>query len=269
VVERQPVDCYALEQHSLYPLGNTLCASDGSRRALACCRLFEDDGDLSKKEKASVFKKFLVLFGEWIDWANRLLPSLGLKCFGLKRKVSCPAMGRMFKRAKAVFSRAQIQVGSKCLASKASSKLVDPAPRSVGDLGFVSSTLVGEGVPCFSGLSAVLPMALSSSSLAGGGFASGLTVVSSAPGLDLIVYAVPACFDLVVGESIPVASASIRPAGGGQPPLLFVSEANPELLELGVVWKFAGASQLAQFPLPELVPLRLSWEWSSVPRCFR
>jgi hypothetical protein len=103
MVERQPVDCYALEQHSLYPLGDTLCAFDGSRTALACCRVSEDDGDLSKMEKASVFWKFLVLFGEWIDWANRLSPSLGLKCFGLKCKVSCLAMGQMFKRAKAVF----------------------------------------------------------------------------------------------------------------------------------------------------------------------
>jgi hypothetical protein len=167
VVQRQPVDCYALEQHSLCPIGNTLWASDGSRRALACCRVFEDDGDLSEKEKASVFRKFLVLFGDWIDWANRLLPSLGLKRFGLKHKVSCPAGGWMFKRAKAVFSRAQSRVGSRCLGSKASSKLSDPTPVSVGDSGFVSSTLVCEGVLGSSGPSAVLPMALSSPSLAG------------------------------------------------------------------------------------------------------
>jgi len=118
-------------------------------------------------------------------------------------------MGRLFKRAMAVFSRAQIRAGSKRLGSKASSKPSDIAPGSVGDPGLVSSTFVGEG------LSVVLLVALYSPSLIDGGSALGSTMVSSAPGLDLVVSAVPACSDRFVGRTIPVASASVRPFAVG------------------------------------------------------
>jgi hypothetical protein len=70
--------------------------------------------------------------------------------------------------------------------------------------------------------------------------------------MDHVVSAVPACFDVVVGRSILVAFALVRPVGGGQPPLLFESKASSRLLELGAVWKFAGAGQPAHFALPEL-----------------
>jgi hypothetical protein len=80
-VERQLMDYYAWEKYSLYPLGNTLCASDGSRRASVCCRVIEGDGDHSEKEQASVFRKFLELFAKWIIWATRLSLSLGLRRF--------------------------------------------------------------------------------------------------------------------------------------------------------------------------------------------
>jgi len=109
-VERQPVDYYGLEKHSLYPLGNSPCAIDGSRSALACCSVLEGDGDLSEKENASVFRNLLQLFREWFVWASKLPPRLGLKHFGLKRKASCLVVGWMFKRAKAVLRRAHFRV---------------------------------------------------------------------------------------------------------------------------------------------------------------
>jgi len=43
VVEWQLVDCYALENNFLYPLGNTICASNGSISASACYRVTEGD----------------------------------------------------------------------------------------------------------------------------------------------------------------------------------------------------------------------------------
>jgi hypothetical protein len=127
------VDCYALAKHSLYPLGNTLCVFDGSKSALACCRVTKGDGDHSEKEKASAFKKLLELFGEWIVWASRLPLSLGHKLFGLKCKVSCLVVGPIFKRAKVVLRRAWFRVGSRCFGSKASSKHSDLASGSDGE----------------------------------------------------------------------------------------------------------------------------------------
>jgi hypothetical protein len=253
-VERQPVDCYASEKHSLYPLGNTPCAIDGSRSALACCNVSEGDGDLSKKEKASIFRNLLELFGEWFVWASRLLPRLGLKHFGLKHKASCLVVGWMFKRAKAVLRRAHFRVGSRCLGSKASSKTSDPASGLIGDLGLALFTRVGEGVPAASTFM----------TLAGSGSASGLTVssalvldlvvgskMSSTVGLDLVVLLMRS--DLGIGGLVPAASVSVRLVGG-DPLLSSSSEATSKLLELGAVWKSTRVGQHDQFALPELAP---------------
>jgi len=79
-------------------------------------------------------------------------------------------------------------------------------------------------------------------------------VVSYTPGLDLVISTSPTYSDLVFGGSILVASASVKPVGGGQPPLLFASVASSGLLELGAVWKFIGAGQPAQFALSEVAP---------------
>jgi hypothetical protein len=218
-VEWQPMDCYALEKkHLLYPLGNTPCAIDGSRSALACCSVSEGDGDLLEKEKASVFRNLLELFGEWFVWASRLPPRLGLKHFGLKRKASCLVVGWMFKRAKVVLRRAHFRVGSKRFGSKASSKPSDPVSGSVGDSGLALLMHVGERVP----------VASTSMTFAGGGFASGSTL-SSAPfldlamgltvsflvGLDLAI--LPMRSNIGVGVLVPATSALVSPAGGDPP----------------------------------------------------
>jgi len=81
VLERQPVDCYALEKYSLYPLGNTPCAIDGSGSALACCRVSEGDGDLSEKEKASVFRNILELFGGMDHLGKKAPAEVGPQAF--------------------------------------------------------------------------------------------------------------------------------------------------------------------------------------------
>jgi len=88
--------------------------------------------------------KLLNLFGEWIDWACRLTPILGLKCFGLKHKVSRLAVGRMLKRAKVVLRRARFRVGSSSLGSKSiSKKAVLLGSDAVVDSSLVSSSGFG------------------------------------------------------------------------------------------------------------------------------
>jgi hypothetical protein len=112
VVIQQAVDCSTLEKQMSDPLGNTLRVSDGSRYSLT-----KGDVDPSMQEKDRLIRKLLDLFGEWIVWACRITPILGLKCFGLKRKA-----GRVLKRAKVVFRRARFRVGSSRLGSKPLSK---------------------------------------------------------------------------------------------------------------------------------------------------
>jgi len=193
--------CFGEAFASAFRHYNTPCAIDGSRSALACCRDSESDGDLSEKEKASVFRNLLELFGEWIVWASKLPPRLGLKHFGLKPKASCLVVGLTFKRAEAVLRRVQSRVGSRHLGSKASSKPSNPALGSVGDLGLATFTRVG-GVPAaLTVLSApVLDLAVGST-------------VSSTVGLDLAVS--PICSDHDVGGPVPATSA--RSTSGDRP----------------------------------------------------
>jgi hypothetical protein len=78
-VVRQPVDCFALEMQSFCLLGNnTLRVSNGSKCSSTSCKVTEGDVDPSAQEKDRLIKKVFDLFGEWIDWAHRLTPILGL-----------------------------------------------------------------------------------------------------------------------------------------------------------------------------------------------
>jgi hypothetical protein len=137
-----------------------------------------------------------------------------------------------------VLRRAQFQGGFRRLGSKASSKYFDLASESDGDPGFE------EGHSSSSSQFVVLPVALTSPSLTDGGYALGSTIVFSAPvlavGLDLTVFDSSVCLDIDVGGQVPisvviVASASVRPIGGGEPPLPSTSEASFVLLDLGAV----------------------------------
>lgn len=88
--------------------------------------------------------KLLNLFGEWIDWARRLTPILGLKCFGLKHKMSRLAVGQMLKRAKEVLRRARFRVESNSLGSKSiSNKAILVGSNIVVDSSLVSSSGYG------------------------------------------------------------------------------------------------------------------------------
>jgi hypothetical protein len=87
------------------------------------------------------------------------------------------------------------------------------------------------------------------------------TTSVSTVGLDHIVLDSPTCSDLNVSGAMPVstvivASASVRPACGGQPPLLSAFEASFGLLDFCTVWKSAEAglpASLELAPSPALV----------------
>jgi hypothetical protein len=79
----QPVDCFALKKQSFFPLDDALSVSDGSKCSSTSCRVTEGDVDPSAQEKYGVIRKLLDLFGEWIDWARRLMPIVGLSVLGL------------------------------------------------------------------------------------------------------------------------------------------------------------------------------------------